>query len=213
VAEPTGRARARLGDAALGGWERLARLAAIRSGSRRAGRFAAFGARSLICFPPAALFGEHGVRIGDDTLVGPGVTLSAGMAPGQALLSDRIVTIGDRCVIGRDSSIVGHFEVVIGDDVYTGPRVYITDQNHAWTDLTLPIGRQAQLERPVHIGAGSWLGAGAVVLPGVTIGDHVVVGAGCVVTRDVADRSVVAGNPARVVQQWTSTSGWGRPTG
>jgi serine acetyltransferase len=213
---PTPRARWRrrppaLGDLALTAWEHLGHRAAISPRSRRAARFAAFGEGSLLCFPPAALFGEHAIRIGSGTLIGPGVALSAGMAPGQPLLSDRIVTIGDRCLIGRDSSIVGHLEIVIEDDVYTGPGVYITDQNHDWRDLSLPIGRQSQPERPVRIGAGSWLGTGAVVLPGVTVGEHSVIGAGAVVSRDVPPRSVVVGNPARVVRQWSDDHGWAPP--
>ena len=61
--------------------------------------------------------------------------------------------------------------------------MYITDQNHGYEDLTLPISRQSMPERPVRIGAGSWLGHGTVVLPGADIGRHVVVGANSVVTR------------------------------
>jgi len=121
------------------------------------------------------------------------------MVPGQPLVSDRIVTIGDRCVIGRGTSVVGHLEIEIGDDVYTGPNVYITDQNHASDDPGVPVGRQAAPERLVRIGAGSWLGAGAVVLPGVCIGRQVVVGAGSVVTVDLPDHVVAVGSPARVV--------------
>jgi acetyltransferase-like isoleucine patch superfamily enzyme len=200
--------RDRMGDVVLAGWERLAQVGSVRAGSARARRFAAFGPSSVVCFPPAALFGERAIRIGAGTLVGPGVTLSAGMSPHQDLINDRIVVIGDRCVIGRDSSIVGHLRIEIGDDVFTGPQVYITDQNHDWADLDEPIGHQAQPEGPVRIGAGSWLGAGVVVLPGVTVGDHAVIGAGCVVTRDVPQRSVVVGNPARVVQRWLPDRGW-----
>lgn len=180
-------------------WDRFGITAGLHVGSRRARRFAAFGPGSLICFPWAALYGERAIRIGRDTLIGPLASLSAGMVPGQPLVSDRIVTIGDRCVIGRGTSIVGHLEIEIGDDVYTGPNVYITDQNHATDDSSLPIGRQAAPERPVRIGAGSWLGAGSVVLPGVRIGSHVVVGAGSVVTDDLPDRVVAVGSPARVV--------------
>ena len=69
-------------------------------------------------------------------MIGPYVSLSAGMAPTQELLSDRIVEIGDRVLIGRNSSIVGHFHIVIEDDVFFGPNVYVTDQNHAFDDLT-----------------------------------------------------------------------------
>ena len=168
--------------------------------SRRADRFGAFGGGTIICFPPAALFGEHAIQLGADTLIGPYVSLSAGMAPGQQLISDRIVTIGDRCLIGRYSSIVGHFEIAIGDDVFFGPNVYVTDQNHGVDDLDLPIGRQSAGERPVSIGSGSWLGANVVVLPGVTIGRNVAIGAGSIVTSDLPDHAVAVGNPARVLR-------------
>jgi serine acetyltransferase len=180
-------------------WDRFGITAGLHARSRRARRFAAFGSGSLICFPWAALYGEAAIRIGRDTLIGPYASLSAGMVPGQPLVSDRIVTIGDRCVIGRGTSVVGHLEIEIGDDVYTGPNVYITDQNHTTDDPRVPVGRQAAPERPVRIGAGSWLGAGAVVLPGAYIGRHVVVGAGSVVTTDLPDHVVAVGSPARVV--------------
>lgn len=189
-----------IGDVGLELWERLSRKAAITAGSRRARRFTEFGADSVICFPPAALYGEAGIRIGSETLIGPYVSLSAGMAPEQKLVTDHIVSVGDRCLIGRQSSIVGHLSIIIEDDVYFGPNVYVTDQNHSVTDQNLPIGRQSELERPVVIGAGSWLGTNTVVLPGVTIGRHVAVGAGSVVTTDLPDRAVAAGVPARVLR-------------
>lgn len=153
-----------------------------------------------MCFPPAALFGENGIQLGEDTLIGPYVSLSAGMLPGQELISDSIVTIGDRCLIGRQSSIVGHFDITIGNDVYFGPNVYVTDQNHSVDDLDVPIGRQSAGEKAVSIGDGSWLGANVVVLPGVTIGRHVAVGAGAIVTSDLPDHAVAVGNPARVIR-------------
>ncbi len=194
-------ARRRVVDALHRWADRLPVWASVHVDTRRAGRFAAFGEGSLLCFPWAALYGEGGIRIGRDTMIGPYVSLSAGMVPGQALLHDGVVTIGDRCVIGRGSSIVGHYRIEIGDDVWTGPGVYVTDQNHGVDDPDLPIGVQAPApERPVRIGAGSWLGAGVVVLPGVTIGRHVAVGAGAVVTADLPDRCVAAGVPARVVR-------------
>ena len=168
--------------------------------SRRANRFARFGSGTVLCFPPAALYGEQGIQIGEDTLIGPYVSLSAGMMPGQPLISDSIVTIGDRCLIGRQSSIVGHFDITIGNDVYFGPNVYVTDQNHSVDDLDTPIGRQSAGEKPVSIGDGSWLGANVVVLPGVTIGRHVAVGAGAIVTSDLPDHVVAVGNPARVIR-------------
>ncbi len=171
--------------------------------SKRGKGFAAFGDGSLICFPPSALFGERGIQIGRDTLIGPNVSLSAGMGPDQELLSDEVLVIGDRCLIGRGSSIVAHLSVDIGDDVFFAPNVYVTDQNHAFNDLSMPIGRQSMPEQPVVIGAGSWLATNVVVLPGVTIGKHVVIGAGSVVTTDIPDNCVAVGSPARVVKNLT----------
>ena len=188
-------------DVILGSYEWLAKRAAITAHSRRGRRFAAFGEGSWLCFPPAALYGEHAIRVGAETLIGPYVSLSAGMVPGQELISDEIVTIGDRCLIGRCSSIVGHFSIVIEDDVFFGPNVYVTDQNHGAADWSVPIGRQSVSEESVVIGEGSWLGANVVVLPGVTIGKHVAVGAGSVVTNDLPDHSVAVGSPARVIKQ------------
>jgi len=174
---------------------------AIRARSRRAKRFAAFGPGSVICFPSSALFGESAIRIGSGVVIGPYVSLSAGMAPGQTLIADDIVTIGDRCVVGRNSSIVGHLHIDIGADVFFGPNVYVTDQNHTAEDSTLPIGRQAAPELPVQIGAGSWIGTNAVILPGVTIGRHAIIGAGSVVTDDVPAGAVAVGSPARVLER------------
>ncbi len=114
---------------------------------------------------------------------------------------DPIITIGDRCTLGKGIGIVGHERIEIGDDIWTGHYVYVTDQNHGYEDLDLPIGTQMWKNEPVSIGDGSWLGHGAIVLPGSRIGRHVVVAAGAVVAGlDVPDNSVVAGVPARVVR-------------
>ncbi len=152
-----------------------------------------------MCFPPTALYGEHAIHVGAHTLIGPHVSMSAGMSPEQQLISDRILEIGDRVLIGRGSSLVAHFSVVIEDEVFFGPNVYVTDQNHGFSDPDLPLGRQHAQEKPVRIGWGSWVGTNAVVLPGVTIGNQVAVGAGSVVTKSVPDNAVVAGVPAKVI--------------
>jgi len=90
--------------------------------------------------------------------------------------------------------------------------VYITDQNHGFADIARPISEQSMPEQPVIIGAGSWLGHGTVVLPGSTIGRHVVVGANSVVTGDLPDFSVAVGAPARVVRRYVEGDGWVQPS-
>ncbi|MEY2960071.1 MAG: hypothetical protein RLZZ01_2639 [Actinomycetota bacterium] len=155
----------------------------------------------MICHPPTTIMNERYIRIGSGTMIGEHVALSAGMVPGQTCLTDPVVSIGDRCLIGRGSGIVGHLSISIGDDVWTGHHVYITDQNHGYDDPDLPISAQVQPERPVSIGSGSWIGHGSVVLPGATIGRHVVIGANSVVTGVIPDHSVAVGAPARVIRR------------
>jgi acetyltransferase-like isoleucine patch superfamily enzyme len=181
-------------------WSTVVDWSTIRPGTRRARRFRTFGAGSAICFPVAALFGERYIEVGAGTVMGPYVSLSAGVSPAHDLGEEAVVRIGDRCLIGKGSGIVGHERIEIGDDVFTGHHVYITDANHGYEDPRLPIGQQFAPARPVRIGAGSWLGHGAIVLPGACIGRHVVVGAGSVVTGELPDFCVAVGNPARVVR-------------
>ena len=157
---------------------------------------------------PTTIFNERYISIGEDTLIGPGVALSAGMVPGQECITNPVVSIGDRCLIGKGSGIVGHFSITIGNDVWTGHHVYITDQNHGYEDVSVPISQQSQPERAVIIGDGSWLGHGSIVLPGVTIGEHVVIGANSVVTKNIPSFSVAVGSPARVIRKYVENEGW-----
>ncbi len=189
-------------------WDRVGHWATMGPRSRRARSFRAFGAGSAICFPFTALFGERYISIGEGTIIGPYVSLSAGVSPAHDLGIDEVVSIGDRCLIGKGSGIVGHERVVIGNDVFTGHHVYITDANHGYEDPSVPIGQQFAPPRPVSIGDGSWLGHGCIVLPGASVGRHVVVGAGSVVTGDLPDFSVAVGNPARVIRRYAPGDGW-----
>jgi acetyltransferase-like isoleucine patch superfamily enzyme len=191
-------------------WRAVQQAGMITADSPAGRRFAAFGPRSLIVFPTGSVYGEGWIEIGDETMIGAQVTLCAGMLPGQDLGASPVLRIGDRSVIGRGSHIVAHHSIRIGDDVFTGPYVYITDQNHGYADPEVPIGRQLPVNAAVSIGPGSWLGAGAVILPGATIGRNVVVAAGSVVRGEVPDQCVVAGVPARVVRAYVAGSGWSR---
>jgi acetyltransferase-like isoleucine patch superfamily enzyme len=188
-------------------WREFQRAGKVTAQTPAAAAFREFGAGSVMAFPPGSVFGEEWITIGADTLIGAQVTVSAGIMPGHDLGPDPVLRIGDRCVIGRGSHIVAHQSVEIGDDVWTGPYVYVTDQNHGYADPGTPIGRQWPVNRPVSIGAGSWLGAGAIVLPGASIGRNVVVAAGSVVRGQIPDRCVVAGVPAKVVRRHTA-AGW-----
>jgi|TARA_B100001758_G_scaffold245417_1_gene258398 acetyltransferase-like isoleucine patch superfamily enzyme len=189
--------------------EFFTRLAVIGPKDIRSKRFGKFGRGSSISWPTGAGFGEKWIWIGEDVLIAADVTLSAGMGPGQEMITDPVVRIGDRCLIGRGTSIIGHLAIEIGDDVFTGMNVYITDQNHGYENLDEPIGKQLPNEQPVSIGEGVWIGSGAIILPGSKIGNHVVIGANSVVTGEIPSCSVAVGSPAKVVRLYDGNS-WER---
>jgi acetyltransferase-like isoleucine patch superfamily enzyme len=189
-------------------WKRMQLHGAIGPTTRKGQAFGKFGSGSIICFPQTTIFNEQYIQIGENTMIGSDVALSAGMMPGQECVTNPVVRIGDRCLIGRGSGIVGHFSIDIGNDVWTGHYVYITDQNHGYENVDVPISQQTQPERAVSIGEGSWLGAGTVVLPGARIGRHVAIGANSVVTGELPDFCVAVGSPARVIKQYLPESGW-----
>ena len=182
-------------------WDATVRHGSIRANTRAAKRFARFGKGTVLMFPTTALMGEQRIEIGAHTHIGPLATLSTGMPTTAHLAGPPILTIGDRCLLGKGIGIVAHERIEIGDDVFTGHFVYITDQNHGYEDLVDPIGVQMWTNAPVTIGEGSWLGHGAVILPGTRLGRHTVVAAGAVVSGEFPDHAVLAGVPARLVRR------------
>ena len=132
----------------------------------------------------------------------------------DALLHDLFVELGEgshvmpplnvirgKCIrIGKRVSIMYNFlamstgGIVIEDDAKIAANVSIITNNHDYQE------RQVLLCRPVHIKKNAWIGAGAILLPGVTIGENAVVAAGAVVTKDVPDNTVVAGVPASILK-------------
>ena len=109
------------------------------------------------------------------------------------------VVIGDHTRIGLHNTIIG--PVSIGSHVNLAQGITVTALNHNFKDSNKRIDEQGVCTNPVTIGNDIWIGANAVILPGVTIGDHSVVAAGAVVTKDVPPHSLVAGVPAKVIKQ------------
>ena len=109
------------------------------------------------------------------------------------------VVIGDYTRIGIHCTVIG--PVSIGSHVNLAQGIVVTALNHNYDDSTLRIDQQGVSTKPVVIGDDVWIGANAVILPGVTIGRHVVVAAGAVVTKDVPEYSIVAGVPAKVIKK------------
>ena len=108
------------------------------------------------------------------------------------------VTIGNHTRIGIHNTIIG--PVSIGHHVNLAQGITVTALNHNFADLGKRIDEQGITTQPVTIGDDVWIGANAVILPGVTIGQHAVVAAGAVVTKDVPPYSIVAGIPAKVIK-------------
>lgn len=109
------------------------------------------------------------------------------------------VMIGDHTRIGLHNTIIG--PVSIGSHVNLAQGITVTALNHNFKDPDKRIDEQGVSTNPVTIGNDIWIGANAVILPGVTIGDHSVVAAGAVVTKDIPPHSLVAGVPAKVIKQ------------
>jgi acetyltransferase-like isoleucine patch superfamily enzyme len=122
-----------------------------------------------------------------------------GAAPGARL------SVGDHVFVNRGSTVYATVSIELGDHTRLGDFVSIHDSDFHAVEEGAPVRRA-----PVVVGRNVWIGRHAIVMPGVTIGDHSVVAAGSVVTRDVPERSVVAGNPAEVKRRIAASDQWVR---
>jgi acetyltransferase-like isoleucine patch superfamily enzyme len=166
--------------------------------------FGAFGKGSWI-MPPSRVTSPELIRIGAGVRIYEHAWLS--VVPAVEGVRPSLV-IGNRCSIGRMVHIACVGEIVIEDDVLTSDCVFIADTYHGYSDPDRPVLTQPMAEpRRVVVGHGSFLGIGAIILQGVVVGAQAYVAAGAVVTRDVAPRTLVAGNPARAVRHYDSGSG------
>ncbi|WP_426228679.1 sugar O-acetyltransferase [Pseudarthrobacter sp. DSP2-3-2b1] len=130
--------------------------------------------------------------LGDDTEIRPPLRVDYGS----------YISIGARTFINYNLTALDVGPITIGDDVQIGPNVQLLTPTHP----VAPEPRRAKVEgaKPITIADNVWIGGGAIILPGVTVGENSVVGAGTVVTRDVPANVVVAGNPARVLRTLTA---------
>lgn len=121
------------------------------------------------------------------------------------------VIIGHGSRIGISNTLIGPLR--IGNNVIIAQNVVISALNHGYQDINTPIRLQPCTTAHVSIGDDSWIGANAVITSGVTVGKHVVVAAGSVVTKNVPDYTIVGGNPAKILKQYNPASkNWEKPT-
>ena len=115
------------------------------------------------------------------------------MAPLSGAALDKLV-VGDNVFINSNCLAMARGGITIEDDVMLAANVQLLSNNHD------EYNRNVLLCKPIHIKKGAWIGAGVSILPGVTIGEYAIVGAGAIVTKDVGDYEVAVGVPAKVVK-------------
>lgn len=156
-----------------------------------------------------------GKRLQTDGLcfVGPGVTFEIGRGAVLRLgrwswighgcklrVHEGEVEIGAKTVLGQECTISAFQHVSIGRECILADRVMLIDFDHGVVEVDRPIREQGIYKRDVRVGHNCWLGYGACILRGVTVGDNSIVGTSAVVTGDVPGNTVVAGIPARVLR-------------
>lgn len=157
------------------------------------------GARSFI-ERPGLVLGAENISIGANTSIRWGARIEA-----QARFENRTprLTIGDNVNIEQNVHIMCQSEISIGDNVSITPNCVIVDVTHPFDELdtSIKIGEQILDENSfVIIGPGAFIGAGTSILPNTRVGDGAIIGANSVVTSDIPDFAIAAGNPARVIR-------------
>lgn len=145
------------------------------------------------------LIGARFITIGDNTSFGRRLVLAARQAPN--LMTTPNIEIGNNVRIGDDCHITSINHIKIGNDVLFGRQITVTDNSHGRShDLGIaPTDRPLYSKGPVTIGNRVWIGDKSTLLPGVAIGDDVIIGANSVVTKDIPNGCVAVGNPARII--------------
>ena len=158
---------------------------------------------SNVIMGPVELHGTRNIHFGRNALVYPGVYLETQRAG--------VITLGDDVVLSRGVHIVAFERVALGNGCMVGEYASLRDANHKLDDLS--IRNSGHVSAPIIVGRNVWVGRGASILKGVSLGDSSVVGANAVVTKPVAARQVVGGVPARTLRQSVAPSNSNAPTG
>jgi acetyltransferase-like isoleucine patch superfamily enzyme len=111
-----------------------------------------------------------------------------------------VVSIGAKSVLGQECTISAYQHVSIGRECVIADRVMMIDFDHGVVEVERPIRLQGIYKRDVRVGNNVWIGYGACILRGVTVGDNAIIGTNSVVTKDVPANAIVGGVPARVIR-------------
>lgn len=160
-------------------------------------KFGAIGKKSYI-YHPLFISGEDNIYIGNNSGIWHNARIEVISEWNGKNYSPKL-SIGNNVMFGQDLHITLAEQIDIEDGVLCTGRVTITDICHIAEDTNLPVLNQGIVTKPVRICEGAFIGINAVILPGVTVGRHAVVGSGAVVTKDVPDYATVAGVPAKII--------------
>ncbi len=179
-------------------FERLQAGELLRKDDLEYGKFAEVVSRTIrLCVEMNATATDvDEVRKRLSEIIGSEIDASTAIFPPFYTNFGRSTRIGKNVFINHNCSFLDIGGITIEDEVQIGPRVNLTSENHPLD----PRDRQTLIPKPVVIKRNAWIGAGATILPGVTVGENAVVAAGAVVSRDVPPNTVVAGIPAKVVK-------------
>jgi acetyltransferase-like isoleucine patch superfamily enzyme len=169
--------------------------------------FYKIGKKSFIS-PPLRFCNLREMQIGNNVQINSYCWIQVVAGDGNA--SRPIIVIKDNARIGMNATISAAKRITIEENVLLGRNVHISDHGHEYLDITKPIVRQnIRKITEVRIGAGSWIGQNAVILPGASIGKHCIIGANSVVNSEVPDYSIAVGAPAKVIKQYNPvTATW-----
>ncbi len=147
--------------------------------------------------------GGHNIVIGNNVSICEYATISCFEMYNGKIMTPKI-SIGNNVFSNRCLTLLCASNITIGDDTFLGSFVTISDENHGINPELGSYGKQDLVFSDIEIGKNCWIGDKAIILPGVTIGDYAIVGAGSVVTKSIPAYTISCGNPARPIKKWDS---------
>ncbi len=152
---------------------------------------------SKIPFKPGKILRYHYFKIKHGKKLGKNVNISHNVNISRNVIIGDNVTITDSCRLGYHLG----GKIIISDDVLIGHEVLFINNIHNYKNLSMRVQDQGYLPfKDIFIGRGAWIGARVIIMPGVNIGAHAVIGAGSIVTKDIPEKSVAVGIPAKVIK-------------